>query len=1085
MRTKAALITIAITFAIIALSLGSSLFLTRYSLTETIGNDITLALDIANDLVSTRINLYKSDVRTVAERLMNVGSADAMRTVMRSQLTAYPDFLGFAVYDRNGLYAGYGDTAAAAHWLNGDKYMENAFNGMTLISTTGYADDAGRLVMRVCTPMDASKILTATIPGTVFSDLLRNYRLWDNGNIFMCDEDGTLIAHFVPDMVNARVNYVTHPDEFTPETTVDFFRNTLASEKGRGEYTHGGIVYQCAYSMVYAPPNAWHIMVSVPISESPITTVQNKLVALSFVFLLAGSAAAFFLSGRVVKPYYRIAEQNHDLEELNTVTRAQSANLLEVHQRVKLMMDATPMCSMLWDSEGNIFDCNEECVRTFKMKDKQEFLDNFFNLSPVYQPNGQLSKRLAREHISRAFDEGRHVCGWIHQMLDGTPIPCEMTLVRVRYGEGYIVAAYARDQREQKKMTAETLRLQAELKDALKGAQDANSAKSSFLASMSHEMRTPLNAVVGLSELILNTDEVKGETADRLDKIHSSGMTLLGIVNDILDLSKIESGKFNIHPIKYETASLINDIVSLNIVRIGEKPVEFKLDVDENMPESLYGDDLRIKQIFNNLLSNALKYTKQGRVDWKVTFEQDCGNTWVISEVRDTGVGIKPEDIGKLFKDYSQVEADTHRKTESTGLGLAITKRLIDMMDGEISVESEYGVGSVFRVRLLQLCVSAKPIGKVIAENLMSDRFAAVKRMKSAGLTRLDMSYARVLVVDDVQTNLDVAKGMLKPYKISVDCASSGMQAIEMVRDGAVQYDAIFMDHMMPEMDGIETTGIILDELGPIRGRHTPIIALTANAIAGNEKMFLEHGFSAFITKPIDLMRLDAVLRQWVRDKDRENGGAGPVNSNRQPVGDICGGLYMEGLDTEAGVKRFGNIWETYISILRSYIINTRLILTNMNKKLEEGNLSDYAIYVHGIKGSSFGVGANRAGDEAERLEFLAKAGDADGVNAGNGAFCEYLRGLLVKIGDMLDKYESTRRKPAADAPDAELLEEIRAACDNYDVDRADEIMEALESYEYENGGGAVVWLRDKIDNMEFGEIAEGKWMFDPDGSVV
>jgi anti-sigma regulatory factor (Ser/Thr protein kinase) len=275
-------------------------------------------------------------------------------------------------------------------------------------------------------------------------------------------------------------------------------------------------------------------------------------------------------------------------------------------------------------------------------------------------------------------------------------------------------------------------------------------------------------------------------------------MTLLGIVNDILDISKVESGKFMLHPAEYDTPSLINDIISLNVVRIGEKPIEFKLTVDEGLPRYLFGDDLRVKQVFNNLLSNAFKYTDSGTVEWTVSFERDGSDVWLVSDVTDTGIGIKPEDIPLLFQDYMQVDTQTNRQAEGTGLGLSITKRLALMMDGDISVESEYGKGSTFSVRLRQQFTSNEPIGKGIAGNLMGDRFTSEKRPRSASLMRIDLSYAHVLVVDDLQTNLDVAKGMLLPYGMHVDSAKSGAQAISMIRSETPRYDAVFMDHMMP-----------------------------------------------------------------------------------------------------------------------------------------------------------------------------------------------------------------------------------------------------------------------------------------------
>jgi signal transduction histidine kinase/CheY-like chemotaxis protein len=508
---------------------------------------------------------------------------------------------------------------------------------------------------------------------------------------------------------------------------------------------------------------------------------------------------------------------------------------------------------------------------------------------------------------------------------------------------------------------AEMIRLQAELKEALKEAQDASSAKSTFLANMSHEMRTPLNAIIGLSTLTLETGGISEEAQVNLEKINSSGETLLSTVNDILDISKIEAGKFELVPVDYAIPSLINDAITQSIMRIGEKPIKFVLDINEDLPVRLYGDDLRIKQMLNNLMSNAFKYTKEGTVKLSIHCERD-GETdvWMTASVSDTGKGIRAEDIGSLFSDYAKMDEKSNRKIEGAGLGLPITKKAAEMMSGSISVESEYGKGSVFTVRLKQRFVTDATIGAEVVDSLRSFHYIDQKRRLHSQLKRLNLSYAHVLVVDDVEVNLDVAKGMMKSYGMKIDCVTSGQAAIDAIRGERVRYNAVFMDHMMPGMDGVEAVRIIREEIGTEYAKTVPVIALTANAIVGNDEMFLGKGFQAFISKPIEIARLDAVIHEWVADKNREAEytGAG-VTAGASRLGQV------DGIDLQKGLERFSRDEDSYLRVLRSYAENTPPLLEAI-KEVDADNLAGYAVTVHGIKGASRGICAEAAGDKAK-----------------------------------------------------------------------------------------------------------------------
>jgi signal transduction histidine kinase/CheY-like chemotaxis protein len=407
------------------------------------------------------------------------------------------------------------------------------------------------------------------------------------------------------------------------------------------------------------------------------------------------------------------------------------------------------------------------------------------------------------------------------------------------------------------------------LRETMESLKVASEAKSNFVANMSHEMRTPMNVIVGLTDLMLEEDDVSGKIKKNLKKINTAGTTLMGLINDVLDISKVEAGKLDLMLVQYDVPSLLNDIITLNIIRIEDKPITFKLDINEELPTTLLGDDLRVKQILNNFLSNAFKYTKKGSVTMTVSHRRDYNYIWLSFSISDTGIGIRKEDMEKLFTDYNQVDTKANRKIEGTGLGLSITKKLVDLMNGEISVESEYGKGTVFHASIRQGYVTDTPIGKETAENLRDLHYSDEKKLADKKLVRKDLSYVKVLVVDDFPTNLDVAAGMLRKYKMQVDCVLSGQEAIDRVTAGEPVYNAIFMDHMMPGMDGIEAARIIR-ALGTKYAREIPIIALTANAIAGNEQMFLENGFNAFLPKPFNTMLLHVIIEKWLRDKSRE-----------------------------------------------------------------------------------------------------------------------------------------------------------------------------------------------------------------------
>ena len=399
-----------------------------------------------------------------------------------------------------------------------------------------------------------------------------------------------------------------------------------------------------------------------------------------------------------------------------------------------------------------------------------------------------------------------------------------------------------------------SIKLIAAEKEEQRRAIQANQAKTEFLANMSHEIRTPMNAVLGMSEIILREENLTDSVREEVENIQSAGNTLLSIINDILDLSKIESGKMELVNNNYQLSSIINDIYNMIKFRIGEKPIEFILDIAPTLPNELYGDEIRIRQILINLLGNAVKFTNQGSITLRMKWEKEEDTAWVKIEVADTGIGIRQEDLGKMFESFQRVDMKKNHAVEGTGLGLSICKNLCALMGGDISAESEYGKGSTFTLVIPQ---------KIIDESVIYGN--AVKSVKEYDGIRtkpqkeLYAPGAKILIVDDNELNIKVAQGLMKPYGFQIDTAFSGAEAIKKVK--SKEYQLIFLDHMMPQMDGIETLRIMKRE---VKGLKTPVIALTANAISGVKEMYLKKGFTDYLSKPINPEKLSEKLKLYI-----------------------------------------------------------------------------------------------------------------------------------------------------------------------------------------------------------------------------
>ena len=669
--------------------------------------------------------------------------------------------------------------------------------------------------------------------------------------------------------------------------------------------------------------------------------------------------------------------------------------------------------------------------------------------------------------------------------------------------------------------------------------------KADFLANMSHEIRTPMNGVIGMAELALR-EKLPDEAREYINQIKASGKTLLTIINDILDFSKIESGKMELVEDEYEPLSIINDVTNVVLTRIGDKPVELILDVDHNLPSRLWGDSIRIKQVLLNIANNAVKFTQAGSVQISLGFEwktEDCIELKVT--IRDTGIGIKEEDIKKLFRSFQQVDSKRNRQVEGTGLGLAISKQLVELMKGEVGVESAYGEGSVFWFSIPQQVRDKKPsirvrkrenilalgilkslfveeqlkteiqrfggrfiklssINDVTNDILQEAQYLFVDESVNEGkieslanmfpqLTmvcvcdfRRQMEFmqtnivvlkkpvyalnlanlfdksgnnpyeskqenddcmflapdAHILIVDDNGVNLTVAAGLLKPLQMQVDVAFSGKEALDMINRH--KYDLIFMDHMMPELDGVETTRIIR-RLHP-EYNDVPIIALTANVVSGAKEMFISEGMNDIVAKPIEMKSIVSKLRYWLPENKQIFVGTLIKLDNSADANDF----EIPGLDTRYALSLLGTK-ELYLSVMKDYyrVIDKKVALIREN--VDRCDWGNYTIEVHALKSASRQVGAIDLAELAAEMEKAGNARDTELIRRKTPIMLELYMSYKDVMAPFCQAEQENVDKPlSGDDILRGLLKNMSEAMENLDMDEMDRVKQELMSYSYE-----------------------------------
>ena len=942
LRLRAIIVIVLTSLIIILFSVLTGIWFVNSSILTSQETDLSMVADIADHVISNEIELLKLKATTVANSLLDAEEA-RWPEILAHHEAQMQEFVGISVLDdETGVIARAGVVPAAPAILD-DTYIQRALSGSVAISST--KESSLGVVFYIAVPLpteqeSGNRIVALTLPGMHFSNRVSSFVIWETGHIFITDEQGYMIANMRENWVQARINFfemAKTDSAFEPVATV--LERVVNGETGVGYFPMAGVPRLCSFRPVTASEEGWGMGIIAPLPESPFRDIDRGLIIVGLVAVFLSVIASVFFSGFVKKPFDEITQ--------------------------------------------------------------------------------------------------------------------------------------------------------------LKEAAEINSRyKSNFLASMSHELRTPMNAIIGMSELALSENDIN-TTRNYIQTVNQASTSLLSIINDLLDFSKIEKGSLNVNIADYSLSSMINDVISVIRIRILEKRLRFIVNIDSGIPDALIGDNARIRQILLNLLGNAVKYTETGFVSLSMRHEEDEQDGICLHiGVEDSGIGIKPENLGDLYQAYTRFDLERNKGIEGAGLGLMITKNIVSAMDGEITVTSEYGVGSKFSVIIPQKVRSHNALATVIerdgksilvyerrelyadsirytADNLgvecsiVSDESEFLEKLASGKYKFIFISLAifkryrqilhklggsantyvlldfgdtvpelnckviymplhsisianalngisdsgvsgdrgktatmftapdaRILIVDDVGTNLKVAEGLLVKYNMRIDTCLSGQAAIDLVQTNT--YDIIFMDHFMPGLDGIEATRTIRS-LNHENDYYVnvPIIALTANAISGMKERFMSNGFDGFISKPIDTAELNAALVKWIPVEKMKSTMELPKEEVTEKNVATPADINIPGLDVSTGISRSEGSLELYLEVLAAFHEDGTALTEKLKSSAESGDTVLYTIHVHALKSAAASIGALELSEAARALEMAGNRDDMEFILAHNDK-------LLIDLADML-----------------------------------------------------------------------------------